>query len=148
MRSILLSVGQVRYIVVVGLVLSLSAGVAVADVVAVVSAKNPVTTLSKHQVVDIFLGKANRFPDGRQAVAIDQAEGSATRNEFYARFAGKSAAQLKAHWSKIIFTGRGRPPEEVSNDSSVKKFLSKNPNAIGYIDRKLVDDSVKVLDVP
>jgi ABC-type phosphate transport system substrate-binding protein len=148
MRAILLPVGLVRFIIVVGLALSLNAGAAVADVVAVVSARNPVTRLSKYQVVDIFLGKANTFPDGSPAVAIDQVDGSAARDEFYAGFAGKNPAQLKAHWSKIIFTGRGRPPEAVANGSAVKKFLKQNPNAIGYIERKLVDDSVKVLDVP
>ena len=147
MKSVLISAGLVRFGVVVGLSLSLNVSAAVADVVVVVSVKNPVTTLSKYEIVDIFLGKANHFPDGSQVVAIDQDEGSAARNEFYASFAGKSAAQLKAYWSKIIFTGRGRPPEHVSNDSAVRKFLGNNPNAIGYIERKLADDSVKVLVV-
>ena len=133
-------------LVVIALALSLRAGVAVADVVAVVSAKNPVTTtLSKNQVVDIFLGKVSRFPDGSQAVPIDQAEGSAARDEFYLKFTGKSPAQLKAHWSKIIFTGRGKPPREVANSIEVKKLLAKDPNAIGYIEQGLVDSSVKVL---
>ncbi len=132
-------------LIIIGLSLSLGSVGAAAEVVAVVSAKNPVTTLSKNQVVDIFLGKANRFPDGREAVPIDQDEGSAAREEFYLKFADKSPAQIKAFWSKIIFTGRGQPPPEVSNDVEVKKFIAKHPDAIGYIDQKLVDDSVKVI---
>ncbi|MDP2031195.1 MAG: phosphate ABC transporter substrate-binding protein [Thiobacillus sp.] len=130
---------------VIGLLLGLSADGAAADVVAVVSAKNPVTALSKNQVVDIFLGKASRFPDGSPAMPIDQIEGSAARDEFYFKFSGKSPAQLKAHWSKIIFTGRGQPPREVSNSIEVKKLIAENPNAIGYIEQSLVDGSVKVL---
>jgi ABC-type phosphate transport system substrate-binding protein len=133
-------------LIAIAFALSLFAGVAVADVVAVVSAKNPVkTTLSNNQVVDIFLGKANRFPDGSQAVPIDQAEGSAARDEFYLKFTGKSPAQLKAYWSKIIFTGRGQPPKVILNSIEVKKFIIANPNAIGYIEQSLVDSSVKVL---
>lgn len=131
--------------VVVGLALSLGTGAAAADVVAVVSAKNPVTALSRNQIVDIFLGKTSRFPDGSPVMPIDHIEGSAERDEFYARFAGKSPAQLKAYWSKIIFTGRGRPPREVSNSAEVKKLVVEHPNAIGYIERNLVDGSVKVL---
>lgn len=130
---------------VIGLALSLDAGAAVADVVAVVSARSPVTALSKNQVVDIFLGKTAVLPDGKQAVPIDQAEGSVARDEFYARFAGKSAAQIKAHWSKIIFTGRGQPPKEVSNSIEVKKRVVENPNAIGYIEQNMVDSTVRVL---
>ncbi|HKT73117.1 MAG TPA: hypothetical protein VJQ47_09520 [Steroidobacteraceae bacterium] len=129
----------------VGFVLVLGTSAASADVVAVVSAKSPITVLSKSQVTDIFLGKANRFPDGTPAVPIDQPEGSAARDEFYIKATGKSASQLKAYWSKIIFTGRGQPPPTVANDVEMKKRLGENPAAIGYIDRSLVDRSVRVV---
>lgn len=129
----------------VGFALSLPVRGAAADVVAIVSAKNPVTTLSKHQIMDIFLGKTRSFPDGRPAVPVDQVEGSAARDDFYLELAGRSPAQMKAYWSKIIFTGRGQPPPEVANDLQVKKFIAEHPNAIGYIDASRVDGSVRVL---
>ena len=112
-----------------------------------VSAKNPLTTLSTNQVEDIFLGRMTHFPDGRRAVPIDQAEGSPARDAFYLKFAGKSPAQIKAYWSKIIFTGRGQPPRAVSNDAEVKKLIRANQDDIGYIDESMVDSSVKVLRV-
>jgi ABC-type phosphate transport system substrate-binding protein len=127
------------------LALSLAIGPARADVVAVVSAKSAVTTLTVTQLTDIFLGKVSRFPNGAQAVPMDQLEGSVVRDEFYAKFAGKSAAQIKAFWSKIIFTGRGQPPKEVADGIEMKKRVSQNRAAIGYIDRSLVDDSVRVV---
>lgn len=130
---------------VIGLALSLGAGAAVADVVAVVSAKSPVTALSKNQVVDIFLGKTSRFPNGEQAVPIDKVEGSAARDEFYTRYADKSTAQIKAYWSKIIFTDRGQPPKEVADGAELKKRIVENPNAIGYIEQNQMDSSMKVL---
>jgi len=99
-------IGRIGWML-IGLALSLASAVAMADVVAVVSAENSVTALNKSQLADIFLGKTNRFPDGTQAAPIDQAEGSAARNEFYDKIVGKTAAQIKAYWSKIIFTGRG-----------------------------------------
>jgi ABC-type phosphate transport system substrate-binding protein len=129
----------------IGLALSLGTGGAAADVVAVVSPRNPLTTLSKNEAVDIFLGKANQFPGGGRAAPVDQAEGSAARDEFYTRFAGKSPPQLKAYWSKIIFTGRGQPPREAGGGAEVKKLVGANPDAIGYIERNQVDGSVKVL---
>lgn len=132
-------------LVVVGLALSLSSTVIQADVVAIVSVRSSVTALDKTQVADIFLGKESHFPNGVNAVPIDQAEGSAVRDEFYAKIAGETAAQIKAYWSKIIFTGRGQPPPSVSNDIEMKKRISKNPDAIGYIDRSSVDKSVRVV---
>lgn len=116
-----------------------------ADVVAVVSVDSHVTTLTKNQLTDIFLGKASRFPDGSVAVPIDQAEGSGARDEFYLKVTGKSVAQLKAYWSKIIFTGRGQPPPVVASGVELKMRLAKGVAAIGYIDARLVDDSVRVV---
>jgi ABC-type phosphate transport system substrate-binding protein len=131
--------------VAIGLMLSGTVG---ADVVAVVSSKNPLTSLTHAQVADIFLGKALRFPDGTVAVPIDQKEGSAERNEFYVIYTGKSPAQLKSHWSKIIFTGRGQPPRAVSSSTEVRQLVAANPQVIGYIERSAVDSSVKVLGQP
>src|ERR1700733_13362267 len=129
----------------IGLALIFNNPAVKADVVAVVSAKSPVTTLSMSQVADIFCGRGSRFPNGVQAFPIDQAEGSAVRDEFYSKVVGKTAAQIKAYWSKIIFTGRGQPPPSVSNSIEMKKRISDNPAAIGYIDRSLVDNSVRVV---
>jgi ABC-type phosphate transport system substrate-binding protein len=128
--------------------LGFSATASMADVVVVVSAKSQVVALSKSQVADIFLGKSARFPDGSSAVPIDQVEGTAVRDEFYNSIAGKSAAQIKAHWSKIIFTGRGQPPKAVSNSAAARELVATNPQAISYIERSAVDGSVKVLFPP
>ena len=129
----------------IGIALSLWVGGATADVVAVVASKSAVTALNKRQVADIFLGKTARFPDGSQAVPIDQSEGAAVRDEFYTKFCAQSAAQIKAHWSKIIFTGRGQPPKVVPSSLAMKKMIVENPAAIGYIEANLVDDTVRVV---
>lgn len=129
----------------VGCSITLACHAVLADVVVVVSATGPVTALSNQQIAAIFLGNNTRLPNGEQAVPLDQAEGSGTRDEFYAKFTGKSAAQMKAHWSKIIFTGRGQPPKELPA-TEIKKQLGANPNAIGYIEKTMVDATVRVLN--
>jgi len=130
------------------LALSLGAAAARADVVIVVSSKSPVTKLNKDQVADIFLGKSRRFPDGSQATPLDQPESSSVRDSFYSTVVGKSPSQLKAYWSKIIFTGRGQPPRTVLNSSQVKKFLVENPLAISYMEADQVDSTVRALPTP
>jgi ABC-type phosphate transport system substrate-binding protein len=128
--------------------LSLAVSAATADVVAVVSSTSAVTTLSKTQLTDIFLGKVSRFPDGSPAIPIDQEEGSPVREEFYLTYAGRSPAQVKSYWAKIIFTGRGQPPKAVSNSVDVRRLLAANPQAISYVERSAVDASVKILVQP
>ena len=130
------------------LALTLVVNSVTADVVAVVSSTSTITSLSNAQVTDIFLGKVNRFPNGIIAVPIDQLEGSPARDEFYATYAGKSPAQMKSHWAKIIFTGRGQPPKAVSNSIEVRKLIAANPQAISYIERSALDSSVKVVTLP
>jgi ABC-type phosphate transport system substrate-binding protein len=125
--------------------LAIGPSLAGADVVAVVSAKSAVTSLTENQLADIFLGRVSRFPNGLLAVAIDLRDGSPERDQFYARITGKTPAQLRAYWSKIIFTGRGQPPRSVATDLDVKKFVTANAGAIGYIDAALLDDSVRAL---
>ena len=114
------------------------------DVVAVVSAKSAITALNKSQVADIFLGKVTSYPGGGAATPIDQ-EGRLIRAQFYAMLVDQSPAQIKAYWSKIIFTGRGRPPQEVADSAEMKKILAVYPGAVGYIDSHDVDASVRVL---
>jgi ABC-type phosphate transport system substrate-binding protein len=127
------------------LALGLSTMPAMADTVAVVSSNSAIATLSKTQLADIFFGRTNHFPNGLSAVPVDQVEGSSTRDEFYVLIAGRSAAQVKAYWSKIIFTGRGRPPRTVQDGTAMKKLIHDDPAAIGYIDAKLVDDTLRVV---
>lgn len=131
---------------VVGCSITLACHNTMADVVVVVSATSTVTALSQPQIAAIFLGNNARLPNGEQAEPLDQAEGSGTRDEFYVKFTGKSAAQMKAHWSKIIFTGRGQPPKELPLSADVKKQLAANPNAIGYIEKTVVDATVRVVN--
>jgi ABC-type phosphate transport system substrate-binding protein len=130
---------------VVALILSWATVAARADVVAVVSASNPTSRLTRSQVMDIFLSRSSHFPDGREAVPIDQREGSPARDAFYTLYASMSAAQIKAFWSKIIFTGRGQPPMSVDSGAEEKRRVASDPNAIGYIEQSLVDATVKVV---
>jgi ABC-type phosphate transport system substrate-binding protein len=126
-------------------VLNLFASQAWAEIVVVVSAKNPVGALSEAQVADIFLGRTSAFPSGQEAVPLDQPEDSLARAEFYSECMGKSSSQLRAYWSKLIFTGRGQPPREFADANAIKRYLQSRPSAIGYMDRQDVDASVKVV---
>ena len=116
-----------------------------AELVVIVSARNPLVALRPDQVADIFLGQIGNFPDGAEAVALDQSIGSPLRDIFYAKVASKTPALVKAYWTKMIFTGRGQPPKELPNSAAVRKQVADNPNLIGYIDRSAMDPSVKAV---
>ncbi|USX26042.1 hypothetical protein NHH73_26335 [Oxalobacteraceae bacterium OTU3CINTB1] len=110
-----------------------------AETVVIVSQKNPATRMFSEQASQFFLGKSTLF------TPVDQAEGSAIRADFYRKVADKDAAQVKALWSKLVFTGKGSPPKEYNGNAEVKKAVAADPKAIGYIDKSAVDDTVKVI---
>jgi len=112
---------------------------ALADIAVVASADSSAGSLSAKDVKKIFLGKKNTM------VPVDQKEGSAIRNDFYSKVANKDQAKMKAYWSKMLFSGKATPPDNVEGDDAVKAWLAKNKNGIGYIDSGSVDGSVKVL---
>lgn len=115
------------------------------EVIVVVGANAPITSLTMAQVADIFLGRTVALPNGTAIVPIDQRDGSTIRQEFYAKTTGKSPQLLKAHWSKLIFTGQGEPPREVADSEAVKKLVASNPTYIGYIERAAADSTVKAV---
>lgn len=130
--------------VAVALVFMVSA-LAHADVAVIVSAKNGNAALDKDTIERIFLGKTASFPDGSQAIPVDQNEGSASREAFNDKVLGKTSSQLKAYWSRLIFTGKGTPPKESGTNADIKALVAQNPNLVGYVDAASVDASVKVV---
>ncbi|MCB2388446.1 MULTISPECIES: type 2 periplasmic-binding domain-containing protein [Thalassolituus] len=116
-----------------------------AEVAVIVSASNANSALDQDTISRVFLGKTSNFPDGSQAIPVDQNEGSASREAFNDKVLGKSSSQLKAYWSRLIFTGKGTPPKESGSDADIKNLVAKNPNLIGYVDSSVVDSSVKVV---
>lgn len=132
----------------VGLAVELAASPAdPMEIVAIVSSDSKIPELTQDQISDIFLGRISRLPDGPKVVPLDHPEGSAVRNTFYEEFTGRSAAQVKAHWAKIIFTGRGRPPAEVADSEKARSRVSEDPLAITYVEREMVDETVRIVSV-
>lgn len=75
------------------LLISLAASSAFAETAVIVSADNPNASIDKNLVSKIFLGKTKSFPDGSQALPIDQDEGSGVRQDFNSKVLGKSDSQ-------------------------------------------------------
>ncbi len=127
------------------LLIGLASSLVNAEISVIVNINNPNATLDQTTVSKIFLGKTKRFPDGSQAIPIDQDDGTSVRKSFNSSALGKSSSQLKSYWSRLIFTGKGTPPKQSGDDSAVKQLVANNPNIIGYIDSSAVDSSVKVV---
>ncbi|MBR9912365.1 MAG: phosphate ABC transporter substrate-binding protein [Gammaproteobacteria bacterium] len=125
----------------ISLVLSLScwSGGAV-----IIHPSNP-DNLQKADINQIFLGKRKSFPTGGDAIPVDLQEYSILREEFIKEVLRKNNQQLKSYWAQKLFSGKGTPPIQVEREEQIKKLVASNPALIGYIDTRLVDESVKVV---
>ena len=101
--------------------------------------------LSRENVADIYLGKKKTYSDGARAKPVDQSTDSMLREQFYRSVVRMSASEVNRYWAKLEFTGKGKPPKVVSGNEAVKHWVASHPGAIGYIDGKSLDNSVKVV---
>jgi len=133
-------------LVFLGIILAnvISLPTAKAEVAIVVNSANS-SVLSDSDLARLFLGKLKSFPDGDKAEPINQKFGNDIRKEFEQKVLGKSASQVKAYWSKQVFSGKGQPPHEEASDKDILNKVANDKTAIGYVDSTSVDGSVKVV---
>ncbi len=109
------------------------------EIVVIVNPKNPATRMFSEQAGQFFLGKSSLF------TPIEHTDGSAIRNDFNQKVLGKDSSQVKAIWTKLVFTGKGTAPKEYGSSAEVKKAVAADVSAIGYIEKSAADDTVKVI---
>jgi len=122
----------------------LVSGVVNAEIAVIINPASSISQANIKSIKKVFLGKKSTL-DGAQVLVADQGEGAAIRSEFYQKVTKKNAAKLKSYWSKMIFSGKAIPPEEVGDDAAVIAWVASTKNGIGYVDSSAVNDSVKVL---
>jgi len=124
------------------LCMSITLGVA-AEIVVVVHPSNN-NPIAQADLESLFMVKKSTFADGSKATAYYLTADDAVRNQFDEKILGKSSGQLKAYWSKLVFTGKGTPPLEFSNSAEAVAKVATDPSAIAYVDKSAVTGAVKV----
>lgn len=121
-----------------GLLVCANAQAQISVVVSKSSAHNP----SEGDVKSYFSAVKFNWPDGSKVQVVDQPD-SPVAATFYSKFLGKSVAAVRREWTKLILSGQASAPVKCANDDAVKRALSDNPNAIGFISSSALDGTVK-----
>nr|WP_241664486.1 hypothetical protein [Ningiella ruwaisensis] len=151
LRRSALSIFSIPLLTTVPLLLSFNVNAYVSEdgtsdnLVVVVSTNNSTSSLSKKDVIDIYMGRFNTFPNGDKAEPIDLSEGSAEKRVFYEQLVGKSERKVKAYWSRLLFSGRASPPLQANSPNEVKALLNESANAIAYIPQSDVTPEMKIV---
>ena len=100
---------------------------------------------SKNKLAKIYLGKLKKHSNGQHIKAVDLPASSKTYKKFYKVVVKKSHAAINRHWSKLKYTGKGKPPKTLASTKEVIKWVANTEGAIGYIDGKYLNKSVNVV---
>lgn len=112
--------------------------------IVVVSGKNlNITSLSESEVRQLFSGQLKTM-QGITVQALDLPGNTSHRDDFYRQLMGRSPEQMRAYWTRLIFTGQGKPPREVTSVQELLTLVGSG-NYIGYLPADAVTGQVQVL---
>lgn len=86
---------------------------------------------------------------GQRIELCDWSSQHKVRTEFYQMLLGKDRAQMNAHWASLSFSGKARPPKQLSQDSmtALVDWLSEKENRIGYAPLNSIPQEANILYV-
>ena len=125
-------------------VLALFAPLAAAQIVIVTSADGRIGELSRQQAEQLYLGRTRSLPDGTPVALAHQPPGR-LRDRIKEQHTRKNPSQIRAYWSRMVFTGRALPPQQAENVRELGARLMTDPNLIGYLSAADADPRLKVL---
>jgi len=137
-----------RWLAIFALLLSVPSGLVRADETELVLIANPqsgVETLSRDDVINIYMGRFRKLPSGLVAFPVDQASRSPERDQFYRQLLNKNLADVDAYWARLLFSGETTPPMQVPDTGTALDLVASNRNALAYIYRSEVTDRVRVV---
>lgn len=80
-----------------------------ADLAVVVNKDVELSEISIKEVAAIFMGRTTRL-QGVALKPVDIASDKKIKKRFYWQITKKTPIQMKAYWSRLLFSGRGSPP--------------------------------------
>ena len=126
------------------LVWMITFGFSYGQIVVVTSAHSPLKALSQIEVSRLFLAQTNRLPHGAK-VELFELDDTKLKETFYSALTHKTPAQLRAYWTTLIFTGRGKPPKVIDPKSTLPTLFANHPNGLLFLPKALLDPTMKVL---
>ena len=127
------------------LLLTLSFSTWANDIVVVVNKDNDTASLTKRQLIDIYMGRYQTFPNGQKANPVDMPAQSQLKHAFYMQLVNQSESKISAYWAKLLFSGRAKPPEVAEDVQEVLQKLQDSSDAMAYIPASELTDEIKVV---
>ena len=121
-----------------------------ADILVIVHPDNPVQSMTPREISDLYLGRSRSFnlsdrKAGASAYVYELPADSHLRETFFRSLNGMDIKQVNAYWARLRFSGEVLPPAVLPDARAIQESVSRDRNAIGYVDAAAVGNSVKVV---
>jgi ABC-type phosphate transport system substrate-binding protein len=119
---------------------------ALEEVNVVVNKSNNIAPLSREDVRRIFMGDKSSWPGGKRITVLMLTPDQPERAVILQAVFKMNESEYTKYFLQAAFTGRVlAAPRDLRSAAQMKANLASNPNAIGYLKKEDVDDSVKVV---
>jgi ABC-type phosphate transport system substrate-binding protein len=120
---------------------------AAAESIAIVTQRdNPVNTLTVDTLKMVYLRKLLLDNNGIRWIALNLPSSNELRQKFSMALFKKLPEEQEDYWNEQYFNGI-TPPQVLSSEEAVLRFVEMTPGAIGYVSEDKVDGRVKVLKI-
>ena len=114
----------------------------------VVNSSNPVSSLTKARLSQLFLKEIRECDHGQSVIPVQLGHDSSVRASFSEFIHGRDLAAIQSYWSRMVFSGRALPPSEKTNDQEILAFVRANPGAVGYVSEETpVGEGLRVIEI-
>ena len=103
--------------------------------------------ITRTALADIYMGKADRWSDGRQVLPVDLSATSPIREAFSRACLGLPTEGVRLYWMRRISSG-AQPPFSRKTDEDVIAYVASHPGAVGYVAEGLaLPETVKAVAI-
>jgi ABC-type phosphate transport system substrate-binding protein len=115
------------------------------ELAVIVSAKNPVNSLSRDQLEALFTLSRQRWPHGDTVIVLNLEAGTSARVQFDRVVLGMTPDEAARYWIDRRIRGRGNPPTKAPNAATLLKAVAALGGAVGYVPKSQLGPGVKVV---
>lgn len=113
----------------------------------VVNPSVPVQTLDKSTLRAIMSMRLHAWGDGKPIRVFVLGDKNPLHQRFTREVLGLYPHRLRRAWDRLVYAGIGQAPTEVSDEQEMRQMVATTPGAIGYLEKDMIDDSVREITV-
>lgn len=113
----------------------------------VVNPDVPKENLSRNALRAIFGMRLQIWPDGTPIRVFVLTDESKIHAAFAKKKLGIFPHQLRRAWDRLVYSGTGQAPHEVSSAQEMRAKIASTPGAIGYLPKEMINDNIRMVEI-